>query len=83
MVGYTLARPVDGRMWARHSQIAQSLAGDDGGTRAASLENNLGNIELRAGRLEQARAHLGTAVAEMTRRARDRVDARRGPTSRG
>ena len=65
--GVFLARREEGLMWARHAEAAAALAGDLEGLRAASRENNLGNIAVDAGRYTDALVHFEAALVGFER----------------
>jgi serine/threonine-protein kinase len=60
--GDAQARPVEGRLWAEHAEVAIAHAGDPLGLRAASRATNLGHVELTAGHYDRAESHYQHAL---------------------
>jgi tetratricopeptide (TPR) repeat protein len=56
LVGYTLARPADGRLWAEHAAVAASYAGDPLGIHESMRVTNLAAIALGTGAYDEAGA---------------------------
>ena len=68
LVGYTLARPAEGRVWAQHSAMAASYATDPLGLRESLRLTNLAGVALAAGAYDEAGALYERAL-ELTRAA--------------
>jgi eukaryotic-like serine/threonine-protein kinase len=56
LVGRMKARPAEGRLWAKHAEIAASFAGDPLGLHEAARVNNLAGIALSTGAYDEATA---------------------------
>jgi len=56
LVGYTLARPADGRVWAQHAAVAASYASDPLGLRESQRLTDLAGVALATGSYDEAGA---------------------------
>ncbi len=63
IVGVELARPIEGRAWAKHAAIAIGLAGDPLGTREQARLDGLAGVEHATGNFAEAKRLRKQALA--------------------